>query len=91
MVAIDPKRAFNDLLRRPLRGGTRRQRHVQNLSVDVPDDKKDVHRLELDGSNAEEVAHIVDSCRLRNSRHPGDGPRLWGRLMYLLSPSVAAA
>jgi len=28
-------------------------------------------------------AHIFDSCRFRNSRHPGDGPRLWRRHMYL--------
>src|SRR6516164_6397626 len=28
-------------------------------------------------------AHIFDSCRLRNSRHPGDGHRLWPGRMYL--------
>src|SRR5215472_15714285 len=27
-------------------------------------------------------AHIFGSCRFRNSRHPGDGPRWW-RLMYM--------
>src|SRR5215472_6605314 len=43
-------------------------------------------------------AHIFDSCRFRNSRHPGDGPRLWRRLMYLatvlaetLNPNLASS
>ena len=33
-------------------------------------------RLDNDGP-------ITDSCRLRNLRHPGDGPPLRRRLMYL--------
>jgi hypothetical protein len=51
-----PSATFDDLLRGPLRRRTLRHRHVQNFSVEVPDHKKHIQRLEPDGSNAEEVA-----------------------------------
>src|SRR5262249_19631949 len=35
------------------------------------------------GTQKKSQAHIFDSCRLRNSRHPGDGPRSLRRLMEL--------
>jgi hypothetical protein len=79
-----PSAALDQLLGSPLRGRTWRHRYVQNFSVDMSDHEKDVQSLEQDCSNAEKSqAHIFDSCRLRNSRHPEDGHRLWRGLMYL--------
>jgi len=51
-----PSAAFDYLLSSPLRRRTWRHRDVQNFSIDVPDHKKDVQRLEPDCSNTEEVA-----------------------------------
>src|SRR5215472_19135270 len=72
-----PSAAFDQLLGRPLRGRIWRHRDVQNFSVDVPDHEKDVQSLEQDCSNAKESqAHILHSCRLRNSRAETSNPNL---------------
>ena len=94
-----PSAAFDQLLGRPLRSWTWRHRHVQNFSVDAPDHKKTYSVWnQIVRTQKKSHAHIFDSCRFRNSRHPGDGPRLWRRLMYLatvlaetLNPNLASS
>jgi hypothetical protein len=51
-----PTAAFDNLLRRPLRGWMRRHVHMENLSAGVIDHEKHVQCSKRDGLDAEEIA-----------------------------------